>query len=119
MKVNCPYCGRQAEFISSKEFYGRDYGTNLYLCRPCNAYVGTHGKSKKPLGTMANVTLRSLRKACHYHFDKLWRGKQKRMSRSNAYRWLQKAMGLPQEKAHIAMFDEKQCKKLLSILKEN
>ena len=115
--MQCPYCKSEAEFITSKEFYGRDYGTNLYLCRPCNAYVGTHGNSKKALGTMANVTLRALRKACHQQFDRLWRGKCKRMSRSKAYVWLQQNMDLTSEKAHIGMFDELQCQQLLKILK--
>lgn len=112
--MNCPYCGKEAAFISSKQFYGRGYGTNLYVCRPCDARVGTHGKGKTPLGTMANVNLRALRKACHRHFDQLW--KSKSMSRSKAYVWLAEVMNLPKEKAHIAMFDEEQCLSLLKHL---
>lgn len=111
----CPYCGREPVFLSSKEFYGRDYGTNVYLCRPCNAYVGTHGKGKTPLGTLANKSLREMRKRAHAAFDPLW--KSKKMSRSKAYKWMAEIMNLPAEKAHIGMFDEVQCLELLSHLK--
>lgn len=110
----CPYCGDLVEFISSKNFYGTDYGTNLYVCRKCDARVGTHGKGKNPLGTMADANLRALRKACHLHFDKLW--KSRKMSRSKAYVWLSNAMDLPSEKAHIGMFDKEQCITLLQII---
>ncbi|WEG13976.1 zinc-finger-containing protein [Pullulanibacillus sp. KACC 23026] len=97
--------------MSSEEFYGKDYGANLYVCRPCNAYVGTHGKGKTPLGTMANYNLRQMRKRTHAAFDPIW--KYKRMSRSKAYQWMSEVMNLPPDKAHIGMFDEEQCFELL------
>ncbi|OLN21420.1 hypothetical protein BTO30_14985 [Domibacillus antri] len=112
----CPYCQKEAGFLSSKEYYGTDYGTNLYVCRACDARVGTHKSSKRALGTMANATLRDLRKKCHLLFDRMWKSNE--VSRSGAYIWLQGAMNLPSEKAHIGMFDEEQCKKLLHVLKE-
>lgn len=113
----CPYCNNQADFISSKEFYGTDYGTNLYVCRPCDARVGTHGRSEKPLGTMANTRLRELRMQCHKYFDRKW--KLGEMSRSKAYEWLQNAMNLTAKEAHIGMFNELQCEELLQILNIN
>lgn len=114
----CPYCKKQAEFISSKDFYGRDYGTNLYVCRPCDARVGTHGKSNKPLGIMANHRLRVLRKICHRKFDPLWNNKRSKWARHNAYKWLQEVMELTPEQAHIGMFNEEQCRKLIKILNQ-
>ncbi|MFJ7407143.1 MULTISPECIES: zinc-finger-containing protein [unclassified Lysinibacillus] len=110
----CPYCQEQAEFISSKDFYGTDYRTNLYVCRPCDARVGTHGRGKTPLGTMANAELRELRKLCHARFDVRW--KYGKVSRSKAYQQLADMMGLTRELAHIGMFDKEQCKKLLSLI---
>jgi len=103
--------------MSSKEFYGRDYGTNLYVCLPCDARVGTHKNSRAPLGTLANAALRDLRMQCHKVFDQKW--KSGRMSRTKAYVWLQERMYLSPDKAHIGMFDKNQCNKLLKILKEN
>lgn len=118
--MNCPYCNKKAEFLSSKEFYGQNYGTNLYVCRPCNARVGTHGKGRKPLGTMANHRLRVLRRICHRKFDPMWKYKRKQnWSRHNAYKWLQKEMRLSPEEAHIGMFDEEKCRELIKILNKN
>ena len=110
----CPYCKKPAEFVSSVDFYGYDYKSNLYVCTPCDARVGTHGKGKTPLGKMANSKLRSLRKECHKRFDVRWKTRQ--VSRSKAYQQLAEMMDLPPEQAHIGMFDETQCKKLLSLI---
>ncbi len=110
----CPYCKKPAEFMSSVDFYGHDYKTNLYVCLPCDARVGTHGRGKTPLGTMANSNLRSLRKECHRRFDVRW--KTGKVSRSKAYQQLAEMMNLPSEKAHIGMFDKVQCTKLLSLI---
>lgn len=114
--IFCPYCGKKAKFMSSKEFYGKDYGSNLYVCYSCDAYVGTHGKSKTPLGTMANKSLREMRKRAHISFDRLWKSQE--MSRSAAYKWMSEVMRLPPQKAHIGMFNEKQCFELLRCLRE-
>ncbi|MDP4087365.1 MAG: zinc-finger-containing protein [Bacillota bacterium] len=113
--MDCPYCGKTALFMSSKDFYGKDFGSNMYVCKSCDAYVGTHGNSKAPLGTMANAQLRSLRKAAHSLFDPLWKGRK--MSRDGAYRWLQDNMNLPADKAHIGMLNDDQCKELIQKLK--
>lgn len=112
--MNCPYCNGVAEFTSSKDFYGNDYGSNLYVCKPCDARVGTHKNSTTPLGTMANEELRQLRKRCHSAFDPKW--KSRKMTRSGAYRWLQNEMDLSAKEAHIGMFDKAQCEQLLEIL---
>lgn len=113
--MHCPYCNEVAEFLTSKEFYGRDYGTNIYVCKPCDAYVGTNGNTKKALGTLAKRELRELRKRAHFLFDPLWR--QKKMTRNEAYKWLQKNMDLSPDKAHIGMFNEEQCKELIQKIK--
>jgi hypothetical protein len=117
--MNCPYCNNKAEFISSKEFYGKCYGTNLYVCRPCDARVGAHRKGNKPLGTMANKKLRALRMACHEAFDPMWKRKRKQnVRRREAYKWLQNEMGLTKREAHIGKFNEEQCFKLLRLIQE-
>ncbi|QHW35776.1 hypothetical protein GZH47_33320 (plasmid) [Paenibacillus rhizovicinus] len=111
--MECPYCGSPAVFMTHKEFYGRDYGGNVYVCRPCDAYVGTHGRSKAPLGTMANAELRRYRNQAHAAFDPIW--KSKSMHRTAAYRWMQKVMDLTPQEAHIGMFDVPKCIKLVEI----
>jgi len=118
--VICPYCNTKAQFMSSREFYGKDYKTNLYVCYPCDARVGTHGKGKKALGTMANKKLRALRMAAHGEFDPMWknRKRKKNQARRNAYKWLQEQMNLSKEEAHIGRFNEEQCFELLRIMRE-
>ena len=49
--MKCPYCGSKVLLKSSLEIYRNDYG---YVCvcskyPDCNAYVGTHKKTLKPL----------------------------------------------------------------------
>lgn len=114
-KVICQYCNKPAILKTSEEFYGKDYGTNVWVCFNCDSFVGTHGRSNIPKGSLANRQLRKKRMQAHYYFDQLWRGENRRMSRDKAYRWMQKEMNLSKEKAHIGMFDELQC--IILILK--
>ncbi|WP_279239691.1 zinc-finger-containing protein [Scytonema sp. UIC 10036] len=37
------------------------------------------------------------------------------MSRDEAYKWLCEQMGLTREKAHIAMFNEQQCRQVIKL----
>lgn len=113
LTVECSYCGGDAVFmISSRHVYRHDYGP-IYDCRPCDAYVGAHPDGT-PKGTPANKVLRAARRACHEAFDPLWQSGE--MTRSDAYRWLSDAMGLPRSKAHIGMLDLLGCKNLLAKL---
>ena len=109
----CPYCGRETELIDSSEIYhGMSYGW-LYICRPCNAYVGCYKGTKRALGRLANAELRQLKHDAHEAFDQLW--KQGFMSRPQSYSWLSQQMGTDTEHTHIGMYDEKQCKKVIEI----
>lgn len=107
----CPFCEKEAVFMSTLEFFGKDYGTNLYVCRPCDARVSTHGNTSKPMGTMANPELREWRKVAHAHFDILW--KNGHLSRTGAYRWLQEKMGMTKEQAHIGNFTVSECQRVV------
>jgi hypothetical protein len=112
IEVICPYCGRQAKFVDSKVIYGRSYGM-IYLCKDCDAYVGVHKGTDKPLGRLADKELRYWKMAAHDAFDPLW--KSKSMKRNQAYKWLAGCMGLRPEETHIGMFDVSQCKKVIKI----
>lgn len=112
-RVVCPYCNRLAEYVDSSEVYGgRSYGM-IYLCRSCNAYVGCHRGTSKPLGRLANAELRRWKNAAHNAFDPLWKSGQ--FSRDSAYKLLATRMGLPREQTHIGMFDVEQCKQVVRI----
>lgn len=112
MKVICDYCGKQVRFVDSSIVYGRHYG-KIYYCPDCEAWVGVHKGTDKPLGRLANAELRKQKKIAHAVFDTLWRGKLN--GRKRAYKWLAEHMGLPIEKTHIGLFDVDQCKQVIDI----
>lgn len=114
--VICPYCEKQAVFMTSKEYYGKDYKTNVWLCRPCDAYVGTHGQSRTPLGTLANGELREWRRKAHYAVDPLW--KTGGLSRKEVYLWMQESMNISSKEAHIGMMNKERCQQLVLLGKK-
>lgn len=118
----CPYCNKPAvHHESSAHLYrGRDYGP-VWECAPCAAYVGCHGKSKTPLGRLANADLRRAKIAAHAAFDPLWRGKMARdgcsqkEARSAGYQWLAKELNMDPAKCHIALMDEFDCQRVVAV----
>lgn len=113
MNVNCTYCNDVAEYVDSSCIYGKSYGM-IYLCRKCNAYVGVHKGTNKPLGILANAELREWKKKAHSHFDKLW--KLKKMTRANAYKWLSKQLNKDIKETHIGMFNVDDCKRVVEVV---
>jgi len=85
----------------------------VYLCRTCDAYVGVHKGTDRPLGRLADAELRHWRKVAHASFDPLWQLGTFLGRRGDAYRWLAEQMGLPEEKTHIGMFDVSQCQQVI------
>ncbi len=57
------------------------------------------------------------RMAAHDAFDPIWQSGF--MSRTDAYRWLAKAMGLPAHKAHMEQFDAEQCARVVRLVRES
>lgn len=110
----CPYCGAKPELIDSAEIYnGTSFGP-IYICRPCNAYVGVHKFTNKPLGRLANAELRELKKQAHEVFDKIWKLKYKR-GRHQAYYWLSKQMNRPFNYTHIGMMNCDECQEVINL----
>ena len=110
--MKCPYCNNEAQWTENKEIYGKNYGRSymVYLCKPCDAYVGCHNNTRKPLGTMANKETRLWRNKAHVVFDPMW--KMGVLSRDEAYKRLSKKMG---KETHIAESDVETCKKIVEI----
>ncbi len=110
MTPTCPYCQQPSVKTTGSEVYPHRADLKakvLYLCRPCRAWVGCHPGTDKPLGRLANATLRVLKMSAHAAFDPLWR--EGRMTRQAAYAWLDKQLQPDRGKCHIGMFDEIQC----------
>ena len=108
----CRYCGGKVILTDSSEIYGKSYG-KIYMCTNCNAFTGVHQNSDKPLGTLANSILRIKRKEAHQVFDAFW--KQKKMSRTEGYKWLSKQMGIPFKATHIGYFEIEDCETVIEL----
>ena len=111
--MNCPYCNKEAIWTENKAIYGKNYGRSYmsYYCKPCDAYVGCHNNTRKPLGTMANAETREARKLAHLLFDPLW--KNGIMSRDKAYKKLSNHFG---KEIHIGESDIKTCQEICVFL---
>lgn len=116
--VRCPYCGAKATKHPATYVYG-DHTVakyDVYVCDrypACDSYVAAHEKTGLPMGSLANSELRHKRILAHKAFDKLW--KSELMTKAQAYRWMQMALGLPDKYAHIAMFNEYRCEQLIQV----
>jgi len=110
----CPYCNQEALWVENKAIYGRNYGKSYmcYYCKPCDAYVGCHQNTTKPLGVMANKELREWRIKAHAVIDPLW--KNGPIKRKTVYKILSREMGF---QIHIGNSDIATCEKLISIVK--
>jgi hypothetical protein len=120
----CPYCLRATEMVDAAEVYGQSYAGRfwMYLCRPCDAYVGTHPGTTRALGRLANKELREWKKLAHRYFDVLWRQKMqngfsKTKARNLGYKWLSEQLGIPQKNTHIGMFDVAECQAVVAVCK--
>jgi hypothetical protein len=110
----CPYCQKEAVWTENKAIYGRNYGNSFmcYYCAPCNAYVGCHQNTRRPLGTMANAGLREWRKKTHAVIDPLW--KQGPFRRGQVYSILKNKFG---RDIHVGESDEETCKQIIEFIK--
>lgn len=110
----CPYCQHLAvlKTDSCGVYGGRDYGP-MYICEPCQAWVGCHPGTQIALGRLADKELRRAKSAVHAVFDPLWKIKQfrthERDCRTKAYRWLARQMKIAPKDCHVGQFDLDQC----------
>lgn len=104
--LQCPEC--QAPLVLRASKFGPFYGCSTYP--KCNSAHGAH-PSGAPLGVPANKEVKEARIRAHASFDLLWNTGT--MKRKAAYKWMQMALGLSKEQAHIGNFDIATCTKLI------
>jgi len=111
----------RAELVDSKVVYRQSYGM-IWICNPCQAWVGTHKDSKdhKPLGTLANAELRKARQLAHEALDPHWldlveRGTTRSKARKKVYQRLADELGIDVKSCHIAQFDDRRCRSVVTI----
>ena len=112
----CPYCDSPTLEVTGDEIYGKGHGyghIKMYKCSgSCDAYSGSKLEYgiRVSMGSLANKELRELRKKCHKLFDVQWKGNSNEpLARRKCYIWLQEFTHLPEELAHIGMFNIEQC----------
>lgn len=115
----CRYCGGVIRLVPAESVYGASTerlgmrGEVLYQCQNCNARVGCHKGTTRPLGDVANEILRLKRIEAHQVFDSFWR--RKHMSRTQGYRWLAQKLQLPKSETHIGGFEIDTCQQVIDL----
>ena len=121
VETTCPYCNSPTHLGGSRQVYGRTRG-ELLICSKwpeCDAFVGVNKVTGHPHGTLANRELRSLRKKAHAAFDPKWKRRgRKGMTRSQAYAWLAKQLGLEPSECHIGLFGVEMCRRVVGVCSE-
>lgn len=119
----CRYCGGTVRLVPANMVYGAAAAKRLklekemfYQCQNCNARVGCHRGSKRPLGNLANEVLRLKRMETYQVYDAFW--KSKGMTRTQAYKWLAERMQIPEQQAHIGSFEMDQCQRVIDLCRE-
>lgn len=116
----CDYCDNEAQLVSGDIIYPHRsdlYYLRFWQCAPCNAYVGCHKGTTRPLGRLANTELRQAKQDAHVAFDELWRRTTPAGSfdRNGAYTWLAEQLGIERCNCHIGMFDVKTCRRVVEV----
>jgi ssDNA-binding Zn-finger/Zn-ribbon topoisomerase 1 len=120
MAIICPECGAEMRLRDIYRSANPDLiGKMFWGCSrfpECRATHGAHPDGR-PLGIPGNTETKRARIEAHDAFDALWKCRYVR-SRTAAYRWLQAAMGMTEDEAHIARFNIDQCETLMRRLED-
>lgn len=120
----CPYCDNPSRLVGGVSVYRHRKDLALkqfWLCENCDAWVGCHDGTIKPLGRLANKELRDAKQRAHAAFDPLWQAKirrdrvPKKVARGAGYKWLAGQLGIDREHCHIGMFDVPTCRRVVDI----
>ncbi len=120
--ITCPYCGAPAVYRPAGAVYKnntKQKGSHLYVCShwpACDSYVAAHRHNGEPMGTLANKTLRRKRILAHKALNQLRVATH--MSKWAVYIWMQMRLQLSPQEAHIGMFTEEMCDRLISLCEE-
>ena len=113
----CRYCGGEIQLIPAGQIYGSSVhrlgyaGEYVFQCKNCDARVGCHRGTSRPLGNVVNETLRLKGMEAHRVFDTFW--KSQHMIRATAYRWLSQKLRIPERKAQIGGLEMDQCREII------
>jgi hypothetical protein len=101
------------------------------MCEPCDAHVGVHKGTDRPLGRLANKELREWKKRAHAAFDPLWTAKllkrrrergenyKKAWARGSGYAWLATKLSIDRSICHTGMFDVAMCRRVIEVYRSS
>jgi len=122
----CDYCGAKAALVQYGEpaYPYRDDRGALWLCAPCEAWVGVYPRSKRhlPLGRLADAELRQAKSDLHHALEPLVAAKMRRdscsafVARAKGIRWLASQLGMPDESGNLHAFDLDQCRRAIALI---
>ncbi len=116
--LKCPECGAMLRLKTSRN--GVFYGCETWGTTGCKGSHGAHSDGS-PLGVPADQATKRARIQAHRAFDQLWKpdgGRKPLMTRAEAYEWMRLAMKIARLQAHISMFTQDQCTKLVRLVKQ-
>ena len=113
----CPYCGRRSVLRPAEYVYGANtinISDQLYVCAGypgCNAYVGVHEGTTKPMGSLANPELRNKRIRAHRAINHII--EKGYMSKDDIYALLSLRLNVPRKETHIGRFSDYLCEQTI------
>ena len=107
----CPECGSPMTLAKDRFKVGRHYYRCIRKKEGCKGAHGAHPDGS-PLGIPANQETKQWRIKAHDAFDNFWRSHG--MQRQEGYRWMQKAMNMTVDEAHIGKFTITLCQRLIT-----
>ena len=77
----------------------------------------THGAHPdgQPLGKPAGPVVKAARISAHQAFDRIWKGNDAAMTRTDAYAWLARELALEAHRCHIGRFDLGRCRRVVQV----
>jgi len=111
--LECPECGSHMRLRQSKKYDRPFYGCSRWP--DCDGAHGAHPDGT-PLGIPADKVTKSARMRAHEAFDQLWKGDSPKMTRGQAYEWLESYFDLDDGEGHIGRFSREQCEALVAAM---
>lgn len=114
-EVNCPECGSPMALRTTFKFpYDNGKPRRFWGCSRYPECKGVHGAHPdgRPLGIPGDGPTKAARMVAHDAFDSLWKSGE--MTRKQAYRAMQVALGMTEDQAHIGKFDAATCDRVVA-----
>ncbi len=125
---HCEYCGASAVLVRLCDVsypYRDDHGP-LWLCEPCQAWIGIYARSKRhvPMGRLANAELREWKIKLHAALEPMAAAKARRdaisifEARAKGYRWLARALQIDEKACNIDQLSADQCRAAVHVIEQ-